>query len=81
MAVCSAAGLSRSATIAIAYLMRSHSWSFEHALDIVSEKRIVFPNEGFIAQLQLCVVMVAWLLCFTQYCAIDMKSVDGQSKR
>lgn len=45
-------GVSRSASIIIAYLMKKNKWSFERALYEVKEKRLVTPNAGFIRQLQ-----------------------------
>lgn len=47
------AGVSRSATIVIAYLMRKFSWEYEKALEYVQEKRkCIDPNIGFLQQLQ-----------------------------
>lgn len=47
-------GCSRSATIAIAYLMYKNKITYEEALEIVKNKRpMVCPNEGFISQLLL----------------------------
>ena len=51
--VYSAAGRSRSATIVIAYLMRWHKWGISTAKQVVSAKRVVFPNQGFVAQLRV----------------------------
>ncbi|CAG8681443.1 5229_t:CDS:1 [Funneliformis mosseae] len=46
------AGISRSVTIVIAYLMSSQKISYKQALDLVKEKRrIARPNFGFIQQL------------------------------
>ena len=47
------AGLSRSATITIAYLMRKHNIPFESAFNMVKCRRTIYPNENFVAQLQL----------------------------
>lgn len=48
-----AAGVSRSATICMAYLMRFHHLSFRAAYAVVLDARsIVDPNPGFITQLQ-----------------------------
>ena len=48
------AGVSRSATIVIAYLMWNQKLKFEEALKKVKEKRpIVDPNEGFVKQLEI----------------------------
>ena len=42
------AGVSRSATCGIAYLMRDHGWTFLDGLNFVRRRRpIVFPNFGF----------------------------------
>ena len=48
-----AAGVSRSSTITIVYLMKCHSMSFDVALQFVQERRsCVNPNEGFRFQLR-----------------------------
>ncbi|KAI4466347.1 dual specificity protein phosphatase 12 family member [Holotrichia oblita] len=47
-------GISRSASVIIAYMMRKYSLSYDEALRTVKSKRgIVFPNYGFICQLKL----------------------------
>lgn len=44
-----AAGVSRSATIVIYYIMRSNRWTFAKSLQFVKQKRsVICPNEGFI---------------------------------
>ncbi len=46
------AGVSRSASVIIAYLMKYHNMSFNHAYSYLINKRpIVNPNAGFITQL------------------------------
>lgn len=46
------AGVSRSATIVIAYLMYKNKWGFEDAFSFVKSKRnIINPNYGFVCQL------------------------------
>jgi len=48
------AGISRSATIVIAYLMQKDQIPYEKARKIVQQKReIIYPNSGFVAQLRL----------------------------
>ncbi|RKP27251.1 protein-tyrosine phosphatase-like protein, partial [Syncephalis pseudoplumigaleata] len=48
------AGISRSATIVIAYLMRKHQWSVDVAMQTVRQSRpIIKPNAGFRRQLAL----------------------------
>jgi len=48
-----AAGISRSASFVIAYLMKTNKWTFERSIDYVQRKRpIIKPNTGFIKQLQ-----------------------------
>lgn len=48
-----AAGISRSATIVIAYLMKKKGYSMKGACDLTSSKRgIVMPNPGFLQQLE-----------------------------
>jgi len=47
-----AAGVSRSATVVIAYLMKQNQWSVEQSTDFVFKKRsCISPNEGFVRQL------------------------------
>ncbi|KAF2069722.1 hypothetical protein CYY_008963 [Polysphondylium violaceum] len=47
------AGISRSATVVVAYIMRKLKISLEDALGLVTDARpIVCPNEGFMKQLQ-----------------------------
>jgi len=42
------AGVSRSATCTIAYLMQEREMSFEDAFSFVSKQRpVIFPNMGF----------------------------------
>lgn len=51
-------GVSRSATIVIAYLMEKHRLGYEAAMQRVkSKRRFVMPNPGFINQLKLFGVM------------------------
>jgi hypothetical protein len=46
-------GMSRSATVVIAYLMKKHKWTLSQALDYVKERRsCVNPHVGFMAQLR-----------------------------
>lgn len=48
------AGISRSATLVIAYIMKTRSMNFMEAFDLVKQKRkIIDPNEGFVRQLTL----------------------------
>ena len=44
-------GVSRSATIAIAYIMKTYKLPLECALTLMLRKRYVEPNEGFMQQL------------------------------
>lgn len=47
-------GVSRSATVVIAYIMKKYSMSYHEAFEKVKLKRnIVFPNQGFVTQLKL----------------------------
>lgn len=47
-------GVSRSATMVIAYAMKKHELSFADAFQMIkSKRRFVAPNPGFMAQLQL----------------------------
>ncbi|XP_067215230.1 dual specificity protein phosphatase MPK-4 [Linepithema humile] len=47
-------GVSRSATVVIAFAMKKHQLSFVDALQVVkSKRRFVAPNPGFVAQLRL----------------------------
>uniref|UniRef100_A0A0G4FNP0 protein-tyrosine-phosphatase n=1 Tax=Chromera velia CCMP2878 TaxID=1169474 RepID=A0A0G4FNP0_9ALVE len=45
-------GISRSASVVVAYLMWTRKWSFRRALDFVQEKRNVHPNVSFQSQLR-----------------------------
>ena len=46
------AGISRSATIVIAYLMRKYTYSFDAVCSMVKRKRNrIHPNPGFVEQL------------------------------
>jgi dual specificity MAP kinase phosphatase len=48
-----AAGVSRSPTLAIAYLMIENRWNYNKAYDFVKKKRyFIYPNAGFVKQLQ-----------------------------
>ncbi|OON19075.1 dual specificity phosphatase, catalytic domain protein [Opisthorchis viverrini] len=69
-----AMGVSRSATIVIAYVMRKNKLSYDSALEIVMKKRLVYPNIGFVNQLKLFEVM-KWKVdrkspVYTQYASI-----------
>lgn len=47
------AGISRSATIVIAYLMAKHKWTYEQAFVHLKKKRpVILPNLGFESQLR-----------------------------
>jgi len=47
-----AAGVSRSSTLLIAYLMKVNKWTFREAYEHVKKRRpIVSPNAGFLRQL------------------------------
>ncbi|KAF2896041.1 hypothetical protein ILUMI_10134 [Ignelater luminosus] len=47
-------GVSRSATVVIAYIMQKYQLTYAEAFDQVRTKRsIVFPNQGFVSQLKL----------------------------
>lgn len=47
-----AAGISRSATLVAAYLMRANKWTAYAALSLIKEKRpCIRPNDGFLEQL------------------------------
>ena len=49
-----AAGISRSSTIVIAYLMKKNRWSVDDAFNFVKTKRkIISPNAGFMNQLRI----------------------------
>ncbi|XP_076254777.1 dual specificity protein phosphatase MPK-4 [Rhynchophorus ferrugineus] len=51
-------GVSRSATIIIAYVMKKYKISYEEAFDRVKAKRsIISPNQGFISQLKIYQIM------------------------
>lgn len=44
-------GISRSATLVLAYLMMRENMSLEDAIVLVRKRREVFPNSGFLRQL------------------------------
>lgn len=47
-------GVSRSATIAIAHLMKKHRFRYEQAFALAkSKRRLILPNPGFVQQLKL----------------------------
>jgi len=47
-----AAGVSRSATLVLSYLMHSMRWPLKQALVYVKQRRpVIFPNEGFLRKL------------------------------
>lgn len=46
-------GVSRSATVLVAYLMRSHRLSLDKAMTLVKEKRKIKPNDNFTEQLEV----------------------------
>lgn len=47
------AGVSRSVTVVLAYLMKFWKWNLKTALEFVQAKRIVAkPNDGFMEQLR-----------------------------
>ena len=48
------AGISRSASVVIAYLVRLYGWSVRQAYEVCYEARpYIHPNEGFVSQLEL----------------------------
>jgi len=48
------AGVSRSATIVVAYVMKSKGWTLKESLSFVKKQRaIISPNHGFLSQLVL----------------------------
>lgn len=48
------AGISRSATLVIAYIMKTRSMNYQEAFDLVrNQRRVIDPNEGFVRQLAL----------------------------
>ncbi|KAF8563556.1 hypothetical protein P879_09384, partial [Paragonimus westermani] len=69
-----AMGVSRSATIVIAYVMRKNQIPYDTAFQLVTSKRPVYPNIGFVNQLKLFQVM-GWRVvtdsrAYTQYAAM-----------
>lgn len=47
-----AVGVSRSASLVLAYLMIHHGFTLLQAINKVKERRWIFPNKGFLKQLQ-----------------------------
>lgn len=47
-------GISRSASVVIAYVMKAYDWNLERALEFVKTKRgCIKPNSGFLKQLEI----------------------------
>mgnify|MGYP002078611109 CR=1 FL=1 len=47
------AGVSRSVTIVVAYIMKYWGWNVENSISFVQAKRVVAkPNQGFMEQLK-----------------------------
>lgn len=47
-------GISRSASVVIAYVMKAKNWSLQKAMDYVKAKRnCIKPNESFLKQLEV----------------------------
>lgn len=44
-------GISRSATLVLAYLMLYHHLTLLKAIEVVIKKRAIYPNRNFLAQL------------------------------
>jgi protein phosphatase slingshot len=46
-------GVSRSASVVIAYAMKAYNWNMQEAIDFVKEKRsCIKPNTAFLSQLE-----------------------------
>lgn len=46
-------GVSRSASVVIAYAMKAYNWDFKKALEFVRQKRTcIKPNTSFVSQLE-----------------------------
>ncbi len=59
-----AAGVSRSATLMIAYLMWKRHWTRKEAVEyVVARRKVVDPNDGFMDQLAAweCALTLSWL--------------------
>lgn len=55
------AGVSRSVTVTIAYLMKFYGLNFKKALGLVREKRKqIYPNSGFVNQLKFFETILSW---------------------
>jgi protein-tyrosine phosphatase len=53
-------GISRSASMMIAFLMRANGWRVQQAIEYVEQKRpFINPNPGFMKQLQIYEVYLA----------------------
>ena len=44
-------GISRSATLILAYLIRHRKMKLDEAIRIVAKQRLIWPNEGFLGKL------------------------------
>ena len=67
-----AAGVSRSATLVLAYLMRRMGWQYLQAFGFVQQRRpYIRPNPGFVLQLQAYQLylekLVTWQQCRQMY--------------
>lgn len=68
------AGISRSATLVIAYLMAIKKYTLESALELlISKRKICDPNSGFILQLKC----FEWALCLMPKTHISNQIVQG----
>lgn len=76
------AGMSRSASIVIAYLMMKNKWNYTEAHDFVKTRRaIVCPNEGFATQLQKLQICIENNdLDFTKYSSIQLFEYKSKSE-
>lgn len=62
------AGISRSASLVIAYIMKTRSMNYTESFELVSQKRrVIDPNEGFVRQL---------VLYYKMKCKIDIANLE-----
>ena len=73
-------GISRSPTIAIAYLMKKYQMTFEQAFNTVKElKSDINPNDGFIQKLQIFEKLLNKPIEFYYKCSVCRKTLFDDS--
>jgi hypothetical protein len=77
LCIFSQAGVSRSATIVLAYLMTIGDYDLEKALQIVKGARgYIHPNPGFISQLRKYHANDVKKVCYLKRILLNIKKID-----